>query len=188
MPTPLTLPDCLMRTYEWLYPTIDFTLVKFYVGLPAVPDSPGAITVPDAVSARGVGVYLNGAPDFCSEETFLLIAHELVHVLQMQQQGGGLGLFRPFTVGYYTCATISGGSAGRDNPYEREAYDYANGPPPGAPAAPKGRLRQCIDGSAFTPPLPTLLPCSCTGAVQLHGAWPTGPWLPNDSAIRGSQL
>lgn len=66
-----------------------------------------------------------------SKRTFLLIAHELVHALQFQQSGPGVGLFNLGLANYIACALATGSFLGdRDHPAEREAYDYADGPAP----------------------------------------------------------
>ena len=64
----------------------------------------------------------------CIEETFLTIAHELVHVVQIQGMLGGGRIPGSWTT-YYTSHFL--GCAGRgsmcDNELEKEAYDFANG-------------------------------------------------------------
>jgi hypothetical protein len=96
--------------------------------------------------------------DPCTEEGFLLFAHELVHVVQIQQVGAWLGLFHPFVINYLNCGALRGGDP-YDNPYEKEAYDFANGPTPRGRGQP-GLLRKCI--AAKGPADPLILPCTCT--------------------------
>jgi hypothetical protein len=166
MPTQIFLPDCLMEAYKFLFPTIDFSRVSFFDGIPW-PLSWGSedgLTLPDPEGVEGINVYLREETyNFCDEETFLRIAHELVHVLQMQNSftsGWGLGLFNPSVINYLSCF-LSSFSSHRDNPLEAEAYDYANGPVD--LGDPPGQLRNCIESL-----LPTLLlPCDCSGI----------PWL-----------
>jgi hypothetical protein len=102
--------------------------------------------------------------DPCTEAGFLLFAHELVHVVQIQQMGPWLGLFHPFVIHYLICGLIVE-LAGGDiylNPYEKEAYDFVDGPTPSGSGKP-GLLRKCIASIAATsPPISVISPCECT--------------------------
>jgi hypothetical protein len=170
MPTEFRLPDCLLIAYARIFPTINFSNVHFFEGLPwYVPGNRDGFTLPDALSASDVNVYIqNGHYKPCSsipgeaEETFLLIAHELVHALQIQDSfAGGLGLFHPFVAGYIACTLANGSFSGEpSNPFENEAYSYANG------VAPSGQLRACIEPGGVDP-RPLILPCDCSSI----------PWL-----------
>jgi hypothetical protein len=163
MPTEIFLPSCLSDTYKFLFPTLHFSKIHFYKGFPfpANAGSQHGLTLPDSTGLFGINVYLeNGIDDPCSEDTFLTIAHELVHALQIQEGGAGLGLFNAWVVRYVTCAWSSF-SSGRDNVFEREAYDYANG------TTPLAQLRGCIEQ------FPQILPCDCSVV----------PWPGRDSSF-----
>lgn len=133
MPDRIELPSSLLKTLRFLFPTLDFDRVAFFEGIPwpiCLGNLEG-IAIPAPLSTGMAHVYLTASsylPD--SEESFLLLAHELVHVLQIQRsltKGYGLGLANPGVVSYLTCWLSSGFSSGRANRFEREAYDYANG-------------------------------------------------------------
>jgi hypothetical protein len=170
MPSEFRLPDCLMIAYKRIFPTINFSNVHFFEGLPwYVPGSRDGFTLPDALSTSDVNVYIqHGHYNPCSshpadaEETFLLIAHELVHALQIQDSfAGGLGLFHPFVSGYISCTLATGSFSGeRTNPFEDEAYSYANA------VSPLGQLRACIAAHTVDS-RPLILPCDCSSI----------PWL-----------
>jgi hypothetical protein len=131
-----------------------------------LPGDRDAITIPEWQSTNiyvKEGHYTPCGNSQQEEETFLLLAHELVHALQVRDSlsgGGGFGIFNAFNVSYLTCLTLNGFRADRSLPYEQEAYDYANG------TNPRGKLRACIEGDPVEQ-LPPLLPCDCSGV----------PWL-----------
>lgn len=131
MPSVIRLPPSLMSTYQNLFPTLDFSIIHFCLGLPwFVPKGKGGFTLPDALSVSAVTIYLRpDCYDPNSTETFLLIAHELVHAQQIQDMAYGVGLVHPFVASYLGCALANGDFSGSPrNPYEAEAYAYANGP------------------------------------------------------------
>jgi len=172
MPTLIHLPLCLESTFRQLFPTLDFARIRFYDGIPwALDRGRYGLTVPASDGFRTINLYLaKGSFDPCTTTTFLRIAHELVHALQIQSTftaGYGLGMFHPFLIGYISCF-LTTFSSGRNNPYEREAYDYADGHR--APGAPPGRLRRCIEAPF------AIHPCDCT-AIPWPGLdklfWPT---------------
>jgi hypothetical protein len=155
MPSAIRLPASLVGTYQNLFPTLEFGKVHFCLGLPwFVPKGKGGFTLPDALSASEVTIYLRpDCYDPNSTETFLLIAHELVHAQQIPDMGFGVGLAHPFIASYLGCALANGDFSGsRKNPYEAEAYAYANGP--------HARLRQfpgAVKGAADTGIAPCLI-------------------------------
>jgi hypothetical protein len=131
MPSAIRLPASLLSAYQNLFPTLNFGNIHFYLGLPwFVPKGKGGFTLPDALSASEVTIYLRpDCYDSNSAETFLLIAHELVHAQQIQDMAFGVGLAHPFVASYLGCALANGDFSGsRRNLYEAEAYAYANGP------------------------------------------------------------
>lgn len=151
MPDPIDLPACLLGAYKALFPTLDFRRVEFFRGTPwYLPRSMTGFAFPASLGIGRVNIYVRGDMyDPCSKDTLLLIAHELVHALQFQQSGLGVGLFNFGLANYIACSLATGSY--RNHPAEREAYDYADG------AAPIGVLRRCIDSPA------TILPCDCSG-------------------------
>ena len=85
MPTAISLPSCLMDCYKALYPRLDFSRVAFYSGLPSLASlgGPDAFTMASGAASSDIRMYIKDyepcgkAP--LAKETFLLIAHELVH-------------------------------------------------------------------------------------------------------------
>ena len=154
MPDPIDLPACLLDVYKSLFPELDFEKLAFFRGTPwYLPEAMTGFAFPDSLRIGTVNVYLReDMYEPCSKKTFLLIAHELVHALQFQRSGFGVGLFNFGLANYIACALATGSFAGGcDHPAEREAYDYADG------TAPVGMLRACIDSP------PAILPCDCSG-------------------------
>ena len=89
MPTVVTLPACLMDCYKVLYPNLDFSRVAFYSGLPAgYLGSADGFTMASGAAIPDIRVYIEYYKP-CSKDTFLTIAHELVHVVQIQGMLGG---------------------------------------------------------------------------------------------------
>lgn len=179
MPTPLVLPSCVIQGLQVIFPTVDFSLVSFYSGFPiGTSVGQGGLTLPDPVSTDRVQVFLAHAPSCGSVDDFLLVAHECVHVLQIQSRRtrGGLanrvsiGLANPWFVNYLTCATLTF-SSDRPNPYEREAYEYVDGDM--MPGGWQG-LRHCLQVAGM--PGAPLLPCTCS----LTEWWATNPNFEHD--------
>ena len=158
MATEIFLPECLVQAFKQLYPTLDFSRISFFNGIPTGLDTgQPAITVPDPGGICGIHVYLReNSYDPCCKETFLTLAHELVHALQIKDGifgGCGLGLINPFTAQYITCFLNS----------LSEAFDFANGPIDRGD--PPGKVRCCIEKPEL------VLPCDC-GAVPWPGINP----------------
>jgi hypothetical protein len=108
-----------------IYPTIRWERVTFYEGLPAWVQrfTRGAITLPDALSTRGIHVYVGeGQWNPCTPRGLGLLVHECFHVLQFQERlkGVGLGPLRVFALQYLARALFEGGD--RNNHYEKPAY------------------------------------------------------------------
>src|SRR5690349_13660139 len=81
MPSPISLPPCLMDCYKVLYPNLGFSRITFYEGMPAVAGSPEGFTM--APGGPDINIYVREYLP-CSKDTFLTIAHELVHAVQIQ--------------------------------------------------------------------------------------------------------
>jgi hypothetical protein len=165
MPTEVVLPDCLLECYQFLYPTIDFSDLHIYDGIPYPwglgPEA--AITLTWGFG-MGIHIYLKsgqwggpcGASDPGGElngfDTFLVIGHELVHVLQIMDLP-----FRALWIAYYLKKFIASGfNWDCTNVLEREAYEHANGCI--GPGGEGGDLRNCVetwDGEL-------LPPCDCS--------------------------
>jgi hypothetical protein len=134
MPTAVSLPPCLMDCYKALYPKLDFSRVAFYSGLPTVLSlaDPDGFTMASGAASPDIRVYIKDyepcgkAP--LARETFLTIAHELVHVIQIQGMLGGGRIPGSWTA-YYISQTLncSRGWGTCSNALEKEAYDFANG-------------------------------------------------------------
>jgi hypothetical protein len=173
MPTRIHPPACLLEVFDdYFYPTIDFSRVAFFTGMPPVLGwgSQLGLTMPAAGFTSQINVYLReSAYDPCDFEDFLLIAHELVHVLQIQQSFLG-GRIPGWSVGKYVgCWTgwLVNGVNGTDcdNSLEREAYEWANGCPPHYSG---GILRFCLTNFHPSSTNPNLnlaqSPCDCSDA------------------------
>lgn len=120
-PKKLDVPDCVIEMLEAIYPTVDWSKVTFYEGLPNLFGLPtlinkifgggglsqGAITLPDTKSLRHINIYLTSAhKDWCACGKDLdTYVHEGAHVLQIEEWlgGWGLGLGRPFIALYLAC-------------------------------------------------------------------------------------
>ncbi|HEY1263805.1 MAG TPA: hypothetical protein VGF06_09790 [Terriglobales bacterium] len=159
MPDEIFPPPCLMQAYQFIFPTLDFSRVRFFKGFPALMDwGQEGMTIPDPGGITEIHVYLkDGIDDPCGRRTFLVIAHELVHVLQIEAALPGLGLLNGFVIKYVTCSWASF-SGDRDNALEQEAYKFSDADDPSS------QLFKCILN-----PTP-ILPCDCLGPP------PPFPW------------
>jgi hypothetical protein len=126
----IQLPDCAQKLLDFLYPTVDWTRVRFYSGLPWYvslfsPNTTG-ITLPDTVGVSDYCVYLGTATDFCGTGIDTLV-HEAFHVAQFMSvsNGYGPGLFRPGFIAYLNCF-FANGSVYKNNPFEVQAYAQEN--------------------------------------------------------------
>jgi hypothetical protein len=91
-----------------------------------------------------------------AKETFLLIAHELVHVIQIQGMWGGGHIPGSWMV-YYTSQLFNctRGWGECSNALEKEAYDFANGTVPQWCGA-DGKVRDFVETTVSG-----TLPCDC---------------------------
>src|SRR5262245_25667397 len=109
-----------------LFPTIDFNKVHFFKGIPLGLDvGQGAITT-ESLGEQRVYVRSVSEASFCYTtkfRLFLIISHELVHVLQIHNGGSRLSWYPR----YITCWIMAGFSSKSGNCYEEEAYTYADG-------------------------------------------------------------
>jgi hypothetical protein len=116
-----------MDCYAVLFPNTDFSRVAFFSGMPFGWGSASGFTMASGGPSPDIHVYVNNY-DPCTLDTFLTIAHELVHVLQIQGMTGG-GHIPGSWATYYMSHTI--GCLWRgwlcDNELEKEAYNYADG-------------------------------------------------------------
>src|SRR3954453_6672873 len=126
MPSPIALRPCLMDCCKVLFPKLDFSRISFYEGMPAAAGSPKGFTMCPGGSGD-INIYI-GQYLPCSEETFLTIAHELVHAVQIQGMTGG-GYIPGSWATYYISHFLGCTGRGSDcaNELEKEAYDFANG-------------------------------------------------------------
>jgi hypothetical protein len=111
--TPIQLPDCAKRVLETLFPTVDWTRVTFFSGLPWYIVDTNAITLPDPYSLSRFRIYLGERIDFCDRKNaagrlapnFALntLVHEALHVRQFTQiaRGYGPGFARPCYLRYF---------------------------------------------------------------------------------------
>jgi hypothetical protein len=122
---PIDLPDCAKQLLQVVYPTVDWTRVTFYCGLPKGTSSNTAgMTFPDPDSFSNYRVYLKNA-DFCvdtgdDDDPISTLIHEAFHVQQYMcgiGRGYGIGLLRPGFFNYQACC-INGYD---NNPFEQAA-------------------------------------------------------------------
>jgi hypothetical protein len=166
MPTAISLPSCLMDCYKTLYPKLDFSRVAFYSGLPSFVSlgGPDGFTMASGAASPDIRMYIKDyepcGKDPLGKETFLLIAHELVHVVQIQGMLGG-GRIPGSWMAYYTSQIFNctRGWGTCSNLLEEEAYAFANGTAAQWCGA-VGQVRGFVDATAVAP-LPAILPCDC---------------------------
>lgn len=189
MATLITLPPCAQKLLDYLYPTVDWTRVGFFSGLPwytALANSltpsgsapTAAITLPDPVSTGSFRVYLGSHTDFCDDNHLKLLVHEAMHVHQFMAVGGGYGpgFMRPGFIAYFTCLFQHGYEK---NPFELEAgaVEYAFYARYNAPGA--SRICDCSSGRPEFNPLglewlatsPTPLPVTEAKAPSCPSWW-----------------
>jgi hypothetical protein len=126
-----------MDAYMVVFPTLDFSRIAFYEGIPRGVSGASGFTMSSGGAGRDIRIYLEPY-DPSSKETFLLIAHELVHAVQIQGMFGG-GRIPGSWVTYYITHAIGRGG-GVKNALENEAYTFTNGTRNGA----RGEIRQYV--------------------------------------------
>jgi hypothetical protein len=170
VPSPIVLPPCLIDSCRLIFPTLDFSRIGFYLGIPrGVPGASG-FTMSSGGPGRDIRIYLQSF-DPCSPETFLLVAHELVHALQIQGLVGR-GRIPGSWVTYYTTHAIGRGG-GVSNALEHEAYTFTNG----ARGAGSGELRKYLNTH-----LRGTAPCAHTTGADL-----TPTTIGGEPYLRGRQ-
>jgi Domain of unknown function (DUF5050) len=147
MPTEVPLPQCYLECFQYLYPTIDFSEVHFYVGVPT-PYSWAVSTMCVTLTwGYGSGIHIYTEPEYWTpgdttgdgRKLFLALAHECVHVLQIKNLDDP-SLWIPRYLWRYV---ISGFTTDCPNPIEAEAYHHANGCI--APELTTGAIEACVD-------------------------------------------
>jgi hypothetical protein len=124
VPSPIELPPCLLDSCRVIFPTLDFSRIAFYIGIPSGIAGASGFTMSSGGAGRDIRIYLKTC-DPRSRATFLLVAHELVHALQIQGMRGG-GRIPGSWVSYYISHAIGRGG-GVQNELENEAYSFTNG-------------------------------------------------------------
>lgn len=81
----ITLPPCLLDTYQRIFPTLDFSSIEFYID-DALQGGYAAGKASSSVTRTVIRLHPEEYKP-CSQATFLLIAHELVHALQARTAG-----------------------------------------------------------------------------------------------------
>ena len=120
MPTPIALPSCLMDCCKVLFPKLDFSRIAFYLGLPPGASAADGFTMSSGGPSPDIRIYLK-TYEPCSKNTFLVIAHELVHAVQIQGMTGG-GHIPGSWATYYMSHYLGCGGRGADcdNALEKE--------------------------------------------------------------------
>jgi hypothetical protein len=159
MPSAVILPSCLMDCYKVLYPNLDFSRVGFYSGLPTGISDPAGFTMASGAASPDIRVYIKDYNP-CAEEIFLTIAHELVHVVQIQGMlGGGRipGSWTAYYMSHFLGCAYRGSEC--DNELEKEAYGFANAydQPGFVYCGTEGKVRQYVDMALSSTP-----PCNCS--------------------------
>jgi hypothetical protein len=178
MPREFFLPDCLSKVYQFLFPTLNWSRIHFFDGIPfPLNRGQGGITIASVGFSSDINIYIQEGLYYpCSsvpgdgpqaQESFLALAHELVHALQIQQMLGSGYIPGSWITKYVTCFLTSL-SADCDNEIEQEAYEYANG----CPDSCGGDLRRCLAAAGLGPTNLSDLcnnqtgkvgPCDCLG-------------------------
>lgn len=125
-PQEIEKPECVLKLLQTIYPTVDWSKVKFYDGLPwFVSFSPAttAITLPGFYGINNINIYFKNF-DPCTCYGLSTIIHEGFHVLQYNDIGtGGLGWIRLFMIEYFACTIANGYD---NNPFEIPAYEQGS--------------------------------------------------------------
>lgn len=127
-PPEIEKPECVVKLLETIYPTVDWSKVKFYDGLPWFTSSfssgTTAITLPGTYGVNNINIYFKDF-DPCSCAGLGTIVHEGFHVLQYNDIGtGGVGWIRLFMIQYLACCIKLGKNCYDDHPMEIPAYEY----------------------------------------------------------------
>lgn len=126
-PKEIEKPECVLRLLEAIYPTVDWSKVRFYDGLPwfaRLSQGTNAITLPGKYGLDSIHIYFQ---DFnpCTCEGMGTIIHEGFHVLQYNDIGTfGVGWIRPFMIQYFACCFKLGKDCYDEHPMENGAYDF----------------------------------------------------------------
>ena len=129
LPREAKLPECARELLAALYPTVRWRDVTFHAELPPSLRrfTDIAITLPDPLAVRHVRIFVAKKKwDPCSVDGLALLVHESYHVLQYQEELGGVGLgpLRVFPVKYLTAALLLGEGGAKKNRYEKPAYEH----------------------------------------------------------------
>jgi hypothetical protein len=146
-----------------LFPKLDFSRIVFYLGLPPGSSAADGFTMSSGGPSPDIRIYLK-TYEPCSKETFLVIAHELVHAVQIQGMTGG-GHIPGSWATYYMSHYLGCGGRGAecDNALEKEGFDFSDGGGGQFPVCDgEGKLRTFIDTQFIG-----AVPCEC------KLAWPT---------------
>ena len=162
VPQEFFLPQCASEVYRFLFPTLDWSRIHFFQGIPfPLHTGQSGITIASIGFSGKINIYLEegvyypcGPDGVKAHESFLIVAHELVHALQIQQSLGEGYIPGSWVTKYVTCFLTSL-SADCSNEIEQEAYEYANG----CPRTYGGTLRLCTDSAG----LHDVGPCDCSG-------------------------
>lgn len=127
-PPEIEKPDCVLKLLERIYPTIDWSKVKFHNGLPwfvsTFSPATEAITIPGTYSFNNIHIYFKNF-DPCSCKGLATIIHEGFHVLQYNDIGtGGIGWIRLFMIEYFACCIKLGRNCYDEHPMEIAAYKF----------------------------------------------------------------
>jgi hypothetical protein len=163
----ISVPDCAMAAYRLLLPNIIYDKVRFFVGIPTLI-STGQPAITQDYGGQERHIYFRNAPDFCNLDDFLLGAHELVHVLQIQNLPAG-----PASWNFaYTVCFLASGTSQHGNCYEDDAYEYAN-----AKAGYWGYSQDSLLRRKFAAAGITTSPCACGPAASNYGLPSPSPSL-----------
>jgi hypothetical protein len=177
VPTRIELPSCLLDSCRAVFPTLDFSRIVFHLGIPRGVAGASGFTMSSGGPGADIRIYLKKY-DPRTTETFLLIAHELVHALQIQGMIGA-GRIPGSWVTFYMFHAIGRGG-GIANELEKQAYTFTNG---GSGA--RGTLRDHISTH-----LRGAAPCAGTDPTALASAAPASSALtsaePSTTTVRGS--
>jgi hypothetical protein len=125
-PKEIEKSECVIKLLEGIYPTVNWSNVHFYNGLPwFIPSSSGtsAITLPGTYGINQIHIYFANYSE-CDCAGLSTIVHEGYHALQYTDAGvNGIGFVHPFMIQYLAC-WVSNNFQYDNHPMEIVAYEY----------------------------------------------------------------
>lgn len=186
MSTEFQLPSLHRQYLESLFPNLDFSRVRYMVGIPEIIKAPDASTQGAITQQIGSGeqaIYFRESwfeppPGslygrlLCTTDGFLTLVHEHVHVQQIQNSIGGGRILGSWNFNYVTCVVASLSVVG--SCFEKEAYDFANRQFPPLGKVREGLAALVVAINTALPPPPNMVdpnaaPFTCAAPFSRFG-------------------